>query len=91
MNIKKSISVKSSRTRLSYPKSLLLQAADCFVKQGSFYSAAKQVEAAALTSRDMKDFDQVSTLFERASNLFVQHRCALPSIVSLYNMHTMND
>ncbi|OQR78941.1 gamma-soluble NSF attachment protein-like [Tropilaelaps mercedesae] len=52
----------------------LLKAADCFVKQGSFYSAGKQVEAAALASRDMKDFKQVSLLFERASNLFVQHR-----------------
>lgn len=54
--------------------SLIFQAADCFVKQGSFYSAGKQVETAALTSRDMKDFAQVSALFERASNLFVQHR-----------------
>ncbi|XP_003738989.1 gamma-soluble NSF attachment protein [Galendromus occidentalis] len=55
-------------------RDLLLKAADCFVKQGSFYSAGKQVEAAALVSRDMKDFAQVAALFERASNLFVQHR-----------------
>ena len=53
---------------------LIPQAADCFVKQGSFYSAGKQVEAAALVSRDMKDFEQVSALFKRASDLFVQHR-----------------
>lgn len=58
------------------------QAADCFVKQGSFYSAGKQVEAAALVSRDMKDFAQVSALFERASNLFVQHRFAISHTLS---------
>ncbi|KAM7306915.1 gamma-soluble NSF attachment protein [Ixodes scapularis] len=51
-----------------------LKAAECYLKNGSFFSSGKQLEQAALVSRDMGDLNAAGELVDRASRLFVDSR-----------------
>ncbi|KAG1673886.1 Gamma-soluble NSF attachment protein [Nymphon striatum] len=74
-------------TNLSYPeptcfkaaksmdqsKNCLLKAAECFMQNNSFFSAAKSYEQAAMVCRDMKDILRTGDLIEKACKLFQEH------------------
>lgn len=70
---KKSTCFKTAKA-LQQCKEALLKAADCYVKCGSFFSAGKQCEQAALVSRDMGNLKQTAGLVDKASRLFVDSR-----------------
>ncbi|KAH6948227.1 hypothetical protein HPB50_023206 [Hyalomma asiaticum] len=51
-----------------------LRAADCYLKNGSFFASGKQLEQAALVSRDMGNLQAAAELIDRASRLFIDSR-----------------
>lgn len=51
-----------------------LRAADCYLKNGSFFSSGKQLEQAALVSRDMGSLNVTAELIDRASRLYIDSR-----------------
>ncbi|XP_064467473.1 gamma-soluble NSF attachment protein-like [Ornithodoros turicata] len=63
-----------SAKALEQCKDAHLKATDCYLKAGSFFSAGKQCEQAALVSRDMGDLKQTSSLVDRASRFFIDSR-----------------
>lgn len=60
-----------------------LKAAECYLKNGSFFSSGKQLEQAALVSRDMGDLNAAGELIDRASRLFVDSRSPDTAALSL--------
>ncbi|XP_013785057.1 gamma-soluble NSF attachment protein-like, partial [Limulus polyphemus] len=58
---------------LSKCKDALLRAADCYIKNNSFFSAAKCYEQAALMAKDMKDYTEVVTLTNQACQMFREY------------------
>ncbi|KAL3195406.1 hypothetical protein MRX96_015869 [Rhipicephalus microplus] len=51
-----------------------LRSADCYLKNGSFFACAKQLEQAALVSRDMGDLKAAADLIDKASCYFIDSR-----------------
>ncbi|KAG8178317.1 hypothetical protein JTE90_026287 [Oedothorax gibbosus] len=54
-------------------KDCLLKAADCYSKNNSFFSAAKNYEQAAFVYKDMGDLSSTKQMIERACQLFREH------------------
>lgn len=51
-----------------------LRSADCYLKNGSFFASGKQLEQAALVSRDMGNLQAAAELIDRASRLYIDSR-----------------
>lgn len=50
-----------------------LKAADCYVKNKSYFSAAKSYEQSAMVSKELNDWNSVMKYFEHSSHLFREH------------------